>query len=237
MFLLDGITAGYASTTVLRDVTLKVPPSSVVALLGANGAGKTTLLRVASGLLAPQEGRLFLDGEDATGRSPHRLGRDGVCHIPEGRGIFPALCVRENLVLFSSRGTEREGIERAVEAFPALRKDMDKVAGTLSGGQQQMLALTRAYLASPRILLLDEVSMGLAPIVVDEIFEFLRRVAEEGVALLLVEQYVNKALAIADYVYILGRGRIQFEGDASEVADEDVFSRYLGVEVAAASAD
>jgi branched-chain amino acid transport system ATP-binding protein len=236
MLVLDGVTVGYGTSTVLRDVHLTVPRSSVVALLGPNGAGKTTLMRVTSGLLVPWSGRVVHDGEDVTGRSPDGLARRGICHVPEGRGVFPPLSVRENLLLFSPPGDERAGLERAVEAFPDLGKRLDQTAGTMSGGQQQMLALARAYIAGAQVILLDEVSMGLAPIIVDEIFAFLDRIAREGVSLLLVEQYVNKALAIADYAYILSRGRISFAGDAAELAEEDVFTRYLGIEVGAAAA-
>ncbi|MDQ1496890.1 MAG: branched-chain amino acid transport system ATP-binding protein [Actinomycetota bacterium] len=233
MLVLQGVTAGYGGTTVLRDVDLTVPDSSVVALLGPNGAGKTTLLRVASGLLAPWKGRLLIDGEDVTGRPPHELAGRGVCHVPEGRGVFPPLTVAQNLELFSPPGQERESRDRAVEAFPILGDRLNQVAGTMSGGQQQMLALARSYVTNPHVVLLDEVSMGLAPIIVDEIFEFLERMAKQGTALLLVEQYATKALAIADYVYILGRGSVTFAGDAAELEGEDVFQRYLGIDVAA----
>jgi branched-chain amino acid transport system ATP-binding protein len=232
MLVLEGVTAGYGGTTVLRNVDLTVPDSSVVALLGPNGAGKTTLLRVASGLLAPWKGRLLVDGEDVTGRPPHELAGRGVCHVPEGRGVFPPLTVAQNLELFSPPGQERESRDRAVEAFPVLGERLNQVAGTMSGGQQQMLALARSYVTNPSLVLLDEVSMGLAPIIVDEIFEFLDRMAKQGTALLLVEQYATKALAIADYVYILGRGSVTFAGDAAELEGEDVFQRYLGIDVA-----
>ncbi|HEY0400261.1 MAG TPA: ABC transporter ATP-binding protein [Acidimicrobiia bacterium] len=235
MLVLEGVTAGYGGTTVLRDVDLTVPDSSVVALLGPNGAGKTTLLRVASGLLAPWKGRLLIDGEDVTGRPPHELAGRGVCHVPEGRGVFPPLTVAQNLELFSPPGQERESRDRAVEAFPILGDRLNQVAGTMSGGQQQMLALARSYVTNPHVVLLDEVSMGLAPIIVDEIFEFLERMAKQGTALLLVEQYATKALAIADYVYILGRGSVTFAGDAAELEGEDVFQRYLGIDVAVAA--
>jgi branched-chain amino acid transport system ATP-binding protein len=235
MLTIDGISAGYGTSTVLRDVSVTVPTSSVVALLGPNGAGKTTLLRVASGLLRPWAGSLFLDGEVVTDLPSHAVAARGLCLVPEEHGIFPPLTVRENLLLFSRRGTERDSLDRAVEAFPDLKERLNQAAGTMSGGQQQMLALVRAYVSGARIILLDEVSTGLAPIVVDQIFEFLDRVAKEGVALLLVEQYVNKALAIADYAYILIRGKISFAGDAAELVDEDVFHRYLGIEVGAAA--
>jgi branched-chain amino acid transport system ATP-binding protein len=233
MLAIEGLSAGYAGVLVLRDVSLVVPRSSVVALLGPNGAGKTTLLRVASGLLRPAAGRVTLDGEDITGLAPHQLAARGLCHVPEGRGVFPPLSVRENLVLFAAPGTEKSAVERAVEAFPRLKDRLDQSAGTMSGGEQQMLALARAYISGAPVILLDEVSMGLAPVIVDGIFDFLERVAGEGTSLLIVEQYVNKALAIADYAYILGRGRITFAGDSAELVDEDVFHRYLGIEVGA----
>jgi branched-chain amino acid transport system ATP-binding protein len=230
VFTLDGIVAGYAETTVLRGVSLAVPEGSVVALLGANGAGKTTLLRVASGLLRPTAGRLTLDGVDVTGHRPHQLAAAGVCHVPEGRGVFPSLTVRENLALQAGSGG-RDGVERAVDAFSRLGERMGQTAGTLSGGEQQMLALARAYVANPKLMLLDEVSMGLAPKIVDEIFVFLDRLAHEGSSLLLVEQYVTRALGLADYVYLMNRGTIAYCAEPSELADEDVFARYLGSEV------
>jgi branched-chain amino acid transport system ATP-binding protein len=232
MFKLDNIVAGYAETTVLRGVSLTVPDSSVVALLGANGAGKTTLLRVASGLVRPTAGTMTLDGVDVTGWRPHQLAARGVCHVPEGRGIFPSLTVRENLSLQAGSGG-RDSLARAVRAFPRLGERLAQTAGTLSGGEQQMLALARAYLADPKVMLLDEVSMSLAPKIVDEIFEFLSRVAHEGPSLLLVEQYVTRALALADYVYLMNRGQIAYRGEPSELEDEDVFARYLGAAVGA----
>jgi branched-chain amino acid transport system ATP-binding protein len=232
MLALDGITAGYGDTVVLRDVHLAVPAGRVVALLGANGAGKTTLLRVASGLLPARAGRLVVDGADRTGASPEALAAAGVCHVPEGRGVFPSLTVRENLRLFSPPGAEDAAAARAADAFPRLGERLDQPAGTMSGGEQQMLALARAYIGRPRFVLLDEVSMGLAPRVVDEIFEFLARLAAGGTALLLVEQYVTKALALADHVYTLARGRIAFAGEPAELAGEDVFASYVGTSVA-----
>jgi branched-chain amino acid transport system ATP-binding protein len=231
MFVLDHVDAGYGGTTVSRGVTLVIPPSSVVALLGSNGAGKTTLLRVASGLLHPTAGRLLMDGDDVTGLAPYQLVGRGVCHVPEGRGVFPTMSVRDNLALQSAPGRESESIERAVQAFPKLGERLNQIAGTMSGGEQQMLALARAYVQSPTLVLLDEVSMGLAPIIVDEIFEFLRVLVDSGASLLLVEQYVTRAMAIADFVYLLNRGQVTFAGQPGELAEDDVFASYVGADI------
>src|SRR4051812_1621398 len=226
MFELREVSAGYGDTTVLRDVSLAVPDGSVVALLGPNGAGKTTLLRVASGLLKPSAGDVLLDDERVTNQPPNALARRGVCHIPEGRGIFRSLSVRENLQLQSTDG---DSVERATAVFPRLGERLGQLAGTMSGGEQQMLALARAYVQRPSVVLLDEVSMGLAPKIVDEIFDFLLQLARDGASLLLVEQYVTRALAIADYVYLLNKGRVVFAGEPTELAAEDVFDQYVGV--------
>ncbi|WP_019873395.1 ABC transporter ATP-binding protein [Sporichthya polymorpha] len=231
MLELRGIVAGYGGTTVLRGVDLIVPDGAVVALLGANGAGKTTLLRVASGLLHPTEGQMLLDGNDVTRSSPHELVRRGICHVPEGRGVFSSLTVQENLILQSARGEEKEALERAVEAFPRLGERLAQTAGTMSGGEQQMLALARTYVQHPNLVLLDEVSMGLAPKIVDEIFEFLTLLRGQGASLLLVEQYVTRALAVADYVYLLNRGEVAFAGEPSELEGEDVFTQYVGADI------
>ena len=228
MLELRNITAGYGPHTVLRDVTLIVPDHSVVALLGANGAGKTTLLRVASGLLRPRRGQVLVDGVDLTGAPAYDLARAGVCHVPEGRGVFPSLSVRDNIRLQAPRAVDLAAVDLATEAFPRLGERLTQRAGTMSGGEQQMLALAHAYVAKPATVLLDEVSMGLAPKIVDEIFVHLRRLATAGAALLLVEQYVARALELADYVYVMNKGRIEFVGDPSEVGDDTVLASYLG---------
>jgi branched-chain amino acid transport system ATP-binding protein len=228
MFELRHVDAGYQGTQVLRDVTLAVPPRSVVALIGPNGAGKTTLLRVASGLLTPASGQVLLDGEDVTRWSSDRLAGEGVCHVPEGRGIFPGLTVAENLRLQAPPWTEPAERERVLDAFPRLRERLGQRAGSLSGGEQQMLALAHAYIGDPRVVLLDEVSMGLAPRIVDEIFEHLRALADSGPSLLLVEQYVGRALELADHVYVLRRGRIEFAGAPWELGTDDILASYLG---------
>jgi branched-chain amino acid transport system ATP-binding protein len=230
MLELRGVTAGYGPHTVLRDVDLVVPDNSVVALLGPNGAGKTTLLRVASGLLRPTGGSILVDGQDATGWPPHRLAAAGLCHVPEGRGIFRALSVKDNIRLQANPRVDLDPVAAVAEAFPRLGERLDQRAGTMSGGEQQMLALAHAYVAGSTTVLLDEVSMGLAPKIIDEIFEYLHRLATQGAALLLVEQYVGRALELADFVYILNKGRVQFVGEADELGEEQILASYLGVE-------
>jgi branched-chain amino acid transport system ATP-binding protein len=229
MLELRGITAGYGSHTVLRDVNLVIPDNAVVALLGPNGAGKTTLLRVASGLLRPSAGQILVDGVDATGWPPHRLSERGVCHVPEGRGIFRALSVKDNIRLQAKDAFEEDPVTAVADAFPRLGERLTQRAGTMSGGEQQMLALARAYVAGATTVLLDEVSMGLAPKIIDEIFEYLHRLAAQGAALLLVEQYVARALELADFVYILNKGRVQFVGESDELGEEQILASYLGV--------
>ena len=232
MLSLQDVVAGYSEGEVLHGVSLMAPNSSVVALLGPNGAGKTTLLRVASGVLGARAGRVIVDDRDVTGAPPHDFVAAGVCHIPEGRAIFPELTVRENLHLFSERGREADAIACAVSEFPRLSGRLDQVAGTMSGGEQQMLALSRAYLRAYRVVLIDEVSLGLAPVVVDEIFVSLERLARTGTALVLVEQYVTRALALADYVLLLAQGGVVFWGEPNELAHDEIYARYLGVELA-----
>jgi len=231
MLEIERVTAGYGDTVVLRDVSLSVPDGKVVALLGPNGAGKTTTLRTAAGLIRPSAGRIVLDGEDVTGKKPYAMNRRGLCLLPEGRGIFPSLSVRENLVLQSPKGREDESIARGVEAFPALRDRLSQLAGSLSGGEQQMLALVRAYVTDPKIVVVDEASLGLSPLLVNRIFEALAQIVAGGTSLLLVEQYVTRALELADEVYLLNRGRIVFSGAADEVQGDDVLEHYLGIDV------
>jgi branched-chain amino acid transport system ATP-binding protein len=227
MLQLQSIAGGYGTTTVLRDVSLTVPSGSVVALLGPNGAGKSTTMRMASGLLRPRRGRVVLEGTDVTQASPSRRARLGICHIMEGRSIFPSLSVGENLLLQAPRGTPTsEILERTDHEFPQLTKRRKQLAGTLSGGEQQMLALMRAYLAGPRMVLVDEASLGLAPVIVDHIFAFLQRIARDGVSLLIVEQYANRVLAIASIVYLLSQGRIVHSGPAGELDEEQIFALY-----------
>lgn len=232
---LDAVTAGYGDTTVLRDVSLTVPAGRVVALLGPNGAGKTTTLGAASGLVAPTAGQVRIDGTDVTGFRPHRLAELGLCHVTETGAIFPELTVADNLRMFARPGDERRAVERTVEALPRLGERLGQIAGTLSGGEQRMLALARVYGRQPAVVLVDEISLGLAPMLVDEIFSFLTRLAADGTGLLVVEQYVGKVLALADLVYVLVRGRITFAGEPSEVSGTDLLERYLAVAPAGGS--
>jgi branched-chain amino acid transport system ATP-binding protein len=224
---LEGVTAGYGATVVLRDVSLAVPTGTVAALLGPNGAGKTTLLRAAAGLLRPRSGQVRCHGADVTARPVDRVARAGVCLIPEGRGVFPSLTVRQNLRLFAPERKAAYAVERAADFFPSLARRLDQVAGSLSGGEQQMLALSRAVVGDARVVLVDEASMGLSPIMVDQVFEFLARVTAAGTSLLVVEQYVHRALEIAGHVYLLNRGQVAFSGPPSELAGEDLFRRYV----------
>ena len=231
MLELESVTAGYGETVVLRDVTISVPDSTVVALLGPNGAGKTTTLRTSSGLIKPVSGRVLLDGRDVTGQRPYALARRGLCHLPEGHGIFPSLTVKENLVLYSPKGKARESVQRAGDQFPALAQRLRQVAGSLSGGEQQMLALARTSVTNPRIVVVDEASLGLAPVLVDQVFEALKQIVASGASLLIVEQYVTRALALADTVYVMNRGEIVLSGAATDLQGEELFERYLGIEV------
>jgi branched-chain amino acid transport system ATP-binding protein len=228
---LEGVTSGYGETVVLRDVTISVPDSKVVALLGPNGAGKTTTLRTASGLIKPMRGRVVLDGVDVTGRRPYELARRGLCHLPEGHGIFPSLTVKENIVLYSPKGDERRSLERATDQFPALATRLAQPAGSLSGGEQQMLSLARTALSDPRIVVVDEASLGLSPLLVDQVFDALAQIVAQGTSLFIVEQYVTRALELADDVYLMNRGQVVFSGAAAELRAEDVFERYLGIDV------
>jgi branched-chain amino acid transport system ATP-binding protein len=222
------VTAGYGQVSVLHDVSLKVHPGEVVALLGPNGAGKTTALSVIAGLVSAESGTVDLLGEDVTRVPAHQRSTRGLCLIPEGRGIFPTLTVAQNLRLQTPPDKKvDEAIDRAVAVFPALKERMGETAGRLSGGQQQMLALARTCTAEPRVILVDEASMGLAPLVVDEIFEALAQLSRAGVAMVVVEQYVRRALAMADTVALMLRGRLEQLGPASQLDEQTIGERYL----------
>ena len=225
---LRDVRAGYGSITVLRGVDLCVPFGSLVALLGPNGGGKSTALRVIAGGLPPSGGEVFVAGRRTNGADPDELARHGVCLIPEGKGIFPNLSVRENLWIATHSGTSLKSIEEIAYArFPILGQRRRQLAGHLSGGEQQMLAMARALATDPALLLLDELSMGLAPIVVEQLYEIVAQVAAEGVSILVVEQFARAVLGIADWVGIMVRGRISNFGTPAAI--EAVLSTaYLG---------
>ena len=226
---LRGVEARYGRFVALQDVSLVVPEGAAVALLGPNGAGKTTLLRTVSGMLAPTRGEIRFGGERIDGMRDYRIARMGLAHIPEGRGIFPGLTVRENLTMSSNVGGNGGGVKRALELFPVLGERRDQVAGTLSGGEQQMLSLARAIIVRPRLLLIDELSLGLAPRLVTHLFDTVARIRDEGVSILLVEQYVTHALRLADIVLIMAKGRVAFIGEPGELErDERLVESYLG---------
>jgi len=230
MLTLHSVTAGYDDTTVLRDVDFTVGDGEVVALLGPNGAGKTTLLRTATGFVRPRSGRVEFDGEDVTGKAPHTYVARGICHLPEGRGIFPSLSVHENLVIAARSREVKEAVAEVAELFPALAKRMAQTAGSMSGGEQQMLALCRALITRPRLVVVDEASLGLAPLIVDRIYEVLAQLVARGVSLVVVEQYVQRALDLATTVYILSRGEVVHVGEAADVDPDEIYERYLGIE-------
>jgi len=226
---LQDLCVSYGGVQALRSVSLVVPAGTVVALLGPNGAGKSTTLRAISGLIRAQSGRIWVDGVRVERQAAYRIARRGVVHVPEGRGIFPSLSVRENLQMAETAVTESvDPVENGIELFPALGSRLRQLAGSLSGGEQQMLALARALLAQPKILMVDEISMGLAPLIVAQLFEALRERAAAGVSLLLVEQYVEAALELADYVYVMDKGRVVDVGEPSDMRHGSLASAYLG---------
>jgi len=224
---------GYGKAQVLFGVSLEVGEGELVALLGANGAGKTTLLRAASGLIRPWRGAVLLDGRDLKGLSPARRARLGLGHVPEGRQLFPLMSVEENLKLgaaFLAPGRAKEGYERVYALFPRLRERRRQLAGTLSGGEQQMLAIGRALMGFPRILLVDEPSLGLSPRLAEEVLLALKEVARGGVGVLLVEQNVALSLEVAERGYVLEHGRVVLEGPAQALAqDPRVREAYLSL--------
>ena len=226
---LRNVRASYGSIEVLHGVNLSVGRGEVVALLGPNGAGKSTMIKVVSGLLRPTSGQLMIGGRDVTGAAANALARAGLCTIPEGRGIFPNLTVRENLLMATYSGRKLSDIEESTYSrFPRLSERRTQLACTMSGGEQQMLSLARALATDPVILLLDELSMGLAPLIVAELYQQVAAIAAEGVSVLVVEQFARTVLGVADQAVLLAHGKVQVSGKASEIGEDVLAGAYLG---------
>ena len=233
MLVLEGVVAAYDDVVCLSGVSLEVRRGEIVTLIGANGAGKSTTLKTVSGLLAPRAGRIAFDGRDITGRMPDSIVAAGLVQVPEGRRVFPELSVEDNLragaYLVRDRAKVRERLTEVYRRFPQLGERRTQFAGTLSGGEQQMLAFGRAMMSGPKLLMLDEPSLGLAPLMVEEVMRSIRMFRESGVTVLLIEQNANLALRLADRAYVMETGRIVMTGSGEELlADEHVRTSYLG---------
>ena len=237
MLSISNLHAAYGKVEVLHGISLDVPKGKLVTLIGSNGAGKTTTMRAISGMIKPKEGKVTLGGKDITGFDSHRIARAGLAHSPEGRRVFSSMTVTDNLLLGAfprftrarPKGDIKHDLEKALELFPRLKERHGQLAGTLSGGEQQMLAMARAIMLNPDVVLLDEPSMGLAPILVEEVFRIILRLKSEGVTMLLVEQFAAAALNVADYGYVLENGSISVHGPAESLkTDPKVIAAYLG---------
>jgi branched-chain amino acid transport system ATP-binding protein len=237
MLTISNLHAAYGKVEVLHGISLEVPKGKVVTLIGSNGAGKTTTMRAISGMIKAKSGNVTLAGVDVTGLPSHKIARAGLAHSPEGRRVFATMSVVDNLLLgafprftrLRPRGDIKHDLEQALELFPRLKERQGQLAGTLSGGEQQMLAMARAVMLNPEVILLDEPSMGLAPILVEEVFRIISRLKEQGVTMLLVEQFAAAALNVADYGYVLENGRISVHGPAEKLKnDPAVRAAYLG---------
>ena len=230
----ENLAVRYGAAQSLFDISIDVPVNSALAVLGSNGAGKSTLARAISGLVPSSGGKVWFDGKDITKASPTKIRRAGLVHLPEGRGVFPGVTVLENLrmALTAQKGGQSQSLDRAFELFPVLGQRRKQLAGTLSGGEQQMLSLARALMVSPKLVIADEMSLGLAPKLVDVVFESLGKMREAGVAVLMIEQFASRALGFADQAIILQRGSVTWAGRADE-AGEELLHAYLGGATAA----
>jgi branched-chain amino acid transport system ATP-binding protein len=237
MLQIKNLVAGYGKVQVLHGISIHVPKGKVVTLIGSNGAGKTTTMRAISGMIAPTSGEISLNGKRVEGKESYDIAKLGLAHSPEGRRVFATMTVNDNLILGAfprltgsrPKGDVAGDLERALDLFPRLKERCLQLAGTLSGGEQQMLAMARAVMLNPDVVLLDEPSMGLAPILVAEVFRIIERLKSEGVTMLLVEQFAAAALAVADYGYVLENGRISVHGPATQLRDDPaVKAAYLG---------
>ena len=238
MLQITDLATAYGKIEALKGVSLSAKAGEVTCLLGPNGAGKSTLMLTLSGILKPQRGSVKFEGEELVGKSPADIVARGLALVPENRLVFPALTVRENLMAGAYKRRDTAAIRSDIDAmfgrFPRLQERVDQLAGTLSGGEQQMLAVARALMSRPRLLLMDEPSVGLAPLVVAEIFAIIRQLHAEGVSLFVVEQNAHMALKVAQHFYLMEQGRVSFSGSPGELADDDVIQRaYLGQKRAA----
>ncbi|NBT56931.1 MAG: ABC transporter ATP-binding protein [Betaproteobacteria bacterium] len=237
MLTIENLKAGYGKVEVLHGISITVPKGKIVTLIGSNGAGKTTTMRAISGMIKPTSGQIALGGHDITGLESHQIAKRGLAHSPEGRRVFPSLSVLDNIRMGAfvrytnarTKGDVEADLQKALEMFPRLKERTQQLAGTLSGGEQQMLAMARAVMLNPDVFLLDEPSMGLAPILVEEVFNIISRLKAQGVTMLLVEQFAAAALNVADHGYVLENGRISVHGPADKLKDDPaVQAAYLG---------
>jgi branched-chain amino acid transport system ATP-binding protein len=237
MLSIKNLEAGYGKVKVLHGITIEVPKGQVITLIGSNGAGKTTTMRAITGMIKPTAGDIELDGKKIAGFESYKIAKLGLAHSPEGRRVFSTMSVTDNLLLGAfprltgsrPKGDVKHDLDRAMDLFPRLKERRNQLAGTLSGGEQQMLAMARAIMLNPEVILLDEPSMGLAPILVDEVFRIISRLKSEGMTMLLVEQFAVAALNVADYGYVLENGRISAQGAAESLKnDPAVKAAYLG---------
>ena len=237
MLQVENLVAGYGKVKVLHGISLRVPKGQLVTLIGSNGAGKTTTLRAISGMITPESGKILIGNENVAGLPAHKITRRGLAHSPEGRRVFPTLSVADNLTLGAfprltgarPKGDVKADHDRMLALFPRLGERINQLAGTLSGGEQQMLAMARALMLNPEVLLLDEPSMGLAPRLVEEVFATITRLKGEKITMLLVEQFAAAALEVADYGYVLENGRLTMQGPAAQLKnDPAVRAAYLG---------
>ncbi len=234
MLEIQGLESGYGQVQILWGASLKLEQGKLVSLVGSNGSGKTTLLRALMGLLAPWKGSIKFEGKDVTRVSPHEKAQMGIVLVPEGRQLFTDMTVLENLEMGATPGSARadyqRNLERVFELLPRLKERITQLAGTLSGGEQQMLAVARGLMGQPKVLMFDEMSLGLSPLLMMALFEMVRKLKKEGYTMLLVEQNVQMALAVSDYAYVMNNGRIEIEGEARKVREmESVKKAYLGM--------
>lgn len=233
MLTVKNLQVNYGSVQALKDISIEVKQGEIVTLIGSNGAGKSTLLKTISGLIRPKQGSITFEGKDLTSIPPEKIVSIGISHVPEGRRIFSGMTVMENLRIGAYQRKDKKGIEKDLEEvfslFPILKDRKNQDAGTLSGGEQQMLAISRALLAKPKLIILDEPSLGLAPVIIDKVFEFIEKIRDTGITILLVEQNANLALEVSERAYVLETGEIKLTGKSSELLkDEQIMKAYLG---------